>query len=185
MAGSGAECTGATRGREWRHSLRRLARHACVGRWALRRDFPKATLDAIEAAIRDAESRHSGEIRFAIEASLHPWLVWRGVTPRERAVHVFSQLRVWDTEHNNGVLIFLLLADHAVEIVADRGVAGGRVKSGEWMAVARRMEAHFRDRHFRAGCVAGVDAIADVLQRYPPAAPDIGNELPDAPVILR
>ena len=164
--------------------LARICRHWFTTHRATRRHFPAASLQRIEREIGTCEERHSGEIRFAVEAALHPAQLWRGLTPRQRAVEVFAQLRVWDTEHNNGVLIYLLLADRTVEIVADRGVAGGRIAEGEWDAVCRLMEKYFREGEFEDGVVAGIEAVADVLARYPPGAPRTANELPDAPVIL-
>jgi uncharacterized membrane protein len=163
----------------------RLLRHWASGARATDRAFPQATLDAITAAVGDAESRHSGEIRVAVESHLPTVAVWAGRTSRERAIDLFSQLRVWDTEHNNGVLIYVLLADRVVEIVADRGVAGGRVASGEWDAVCALMRSHFAAGRFREGAVAGVHAVAAVLARYPAGPADVGNEMPDAPVVLR
>jgi uncharacterized membrane protein len=150
----------------------------------VRRDFPQKTLDAITQAVRDCERHHPGEIRFVIEAALHPAALWHGLTPRQRALEVFAQQHVWDTEHNNGVLIYLLLADRAVEIVADRYVARGRVSQTEWDAACREIEKHFRDGRFEAGAVAGVQAVAAILARYPPGPKDTGNELPDAPLLL-
>jgi len=167
-----------------RHSWPRLWRHLVHGPRALRRDFPPAALKRIEQAVSDCEGRHPGEIRFALESALPMEAVWAGVTPRHRAIEVFSALRVWDTEHNNGVLIYLLLADRDVEIVADRGVASGRVRPEEWSDVCRLMERHFRDGAFADGAVAGIEAVADVLARYPPGDASVGNELPNAPVIL-
>lgn len=164
--------------------FKRLLKHAFTGHYALRRVYPPEKLRAIEFAVRDCEKMHPGEIRFAIEASLHLAAVLRGVTPRERAVQVFSDLRVWNTENNDGVLIYILLADHAVEIVADRGVARGRVPQSEWDAVCREMQRHFRDGLYETGSVAGIQAVADVLARYPAGPVDVGNELPDAPAIL-
>ena len=165
-------------------TLTRLFKHAFTGHFAVRRAFPATKLKAIENAVRECESQHSGQIRFAVEGSLHLAAVLRGVSSRERAVQVFSDLRVWNTENNDGVLIYVLLADHAVEIVADRGIARGRVPQSEWDAVCREMEKHFGAGLFETGSVAGVQAVADVLARYPAGPPDIGNELPDAPVIL-
>jgi uncharacterized membrane protein len=169
--------------------LNRWWRHLTTGTLAVRRQFPDSTLHAITDAVRSCESRHAGEIRFAVEASLHPAAVWRGVTARDRAVEVFSQLRVWDTAHNNGVLIYVLLADRTVEIVADRGVAGGVVAQEEWRAACAPIQQHFREGRFAEGSVAGVNAVADVLARHPPVVPDDGqnrtNELPDEPVLLR
>jgi uncharacterized membrane protein len=161
----------------------RLFRHLLTRDAAVRRAFPQEALDRVEQAIRAAESRHSGEIRFAIEGSLHPDAIRRGLAPRARAVEMFAQLGVWDTAQNNGVLIYVLLADRAVEIVADRGVAHGRVAQPEWDAVCRKMEAAFREGRFADGAVAGIEAVADILAAHPPA-PRSGNELPDAPVIV-
>ncbi len=155
-----------------------------MGQLAARRSFPAVTLDAIEHAVRTCEARHPGEIRFALEPSLPAISLLRGTTPRQRAIQVFSDLRVWDTEHNNGVLIYVLLADHAVEIVADRFVARGRVPQAEWDAACRLIEGHFSKGQFEAGALAGIAAVADILARYPPGPRDVGNELPDPPVIL-
>jgi uncharacterized membrane protein len=163
--------------------LIRTLRHLCSGSLMLRRGFDVDTLAAIEQAVRRCEAQHSGQIRFAVEAALPLSALWRNQTPRERAVEVFSELRVWDTEHNNGVLIYLLLADHDVEIVADRGVAGGAVSQQEWDACCRVMEQHFRAGAFRAGAVAGIEAVAAVLARHP-QGPRGTNELPDAPAVL-
>jgi uncharacterized membrane protein len=158
--------------------------------------FPASTLDAIEQAISRVEEAHTGEIRFAIETALTPWHIVRGVTSRTRALEVFGSLRVWDTHHNNGVLIYVELADHTVEIIADRGVAS-RVSQSEWDAVCRLMEEHFRARRFKAGSIAGVEAIGALLARHFPrsAAPggtepqasdpgSLRNELPDRPTLL-
>lgn len=165
--------------------MNRLWRHLITGPLAVRRSFPRATLDAITTAVRGCESRHAGEIRFAVEAHLAPAAVWNDVTPRQRAIEVFSQLRVWDTAHNNGVLIYVLLADRAVEIVADRAVVSGLVAQAEWDAVCAPIQQHFREGRFAEGAVAGVNGVADVLARYPPGEPDVGNEMPDEPVLLR
>lgn len=164
--------------------LIRSLKHLCTGTLALRRSFDADTLAAIEQAVKACESRHAGEIRFAVEASLSPGALWRGQTPRERAIEVFSTLRVWDTEHNNGVLIYVLLADHDVEIIADRGVGQPRVPAAAWESCCRVMESHFRAGRFRDGAVAGVEAVATVLAGYPPNRADAGNELPDAPAVL-
>jgi uncharacterized membrane protein len=163
--------------------LIRALRHLCSGSLLLRRRFDAATLAAIGQAVGRCEAQHAGQIRFAVEAALPLSALWRNQTPRERAVEVFSELRVWDTEHNNGVLIYLLLADHDVEIVAERGVAGGAVSQQEWDACCRVMEQHFRAGAFRAGAVAGIEAVAAVLARHP-QGPRGTNELPDAPAVL-
>jgi uncharacterized membrane protein len=163
--------------------LGRALRHLFTSRWKLHRLFPPATLDAIEAAVHDGERGHHGEIRFAIETALDLPELIRGVKPRPRALEAFSHLRVWDTEHNNGVLIYLLLADRDVEIVADRGVAA-RVTQQEWEAVCRAMEAEFRAGRFEAGSVTGVHMVNELLARHYPAAGVHANELPDRPTLL-
>jgi uncharacterized membrane protein len=165
-------------------SLRRLWQHLTMTPWRVRRAFPPAVRTAIEIAVRACESRHAGEIRFAVEGALPVGRIWAGLTPRARAAEVFAQQRVWDTEHNNGVLIYVLLADRDVEIVADRGVGDARVPPAEWQACCRLIEAHFGAGRYEQGAVAGIEAVAAVLEKYPPARPDIGNELPDAPIFL-
>ena len=165
--------------------LARAIRHLCSGSLLLRRRFDADALAAVEGAVRRAEAQHAGQIRFAVEAGLSLPALWRGQGPRERAIEVFSELRVWDTEYNNGVLIYVLLADRDVEIVADRGVAGGVVPASEWEACCRVMEAHFRAGAFTDGAVAGIEAVAAVLARHSPARRGVNvNELPDAPALL-
>ena len=165
----------------------RLIRHAVATHWRTRMLFPSATLDSIEQAIARAERTHAGEIRFAIETALAPLHIINGMAPRARALEVFAHLRVWDTEHNNGVLIYVQLADRDVEIVADRGFEG-RVSPAEWAAVCRLMEEHFRAGRFEAGSIAGVDAIGSLLTRhFPPnlkALSQTQNQLPDRPTLL-
>ncbi len=165
--------------------LRRLWKHAGTSDRSLRKTFPQKTLDAITLAVSEAERHHSGEIRFIIEASLSAGAIQARQTPRERAIDVFAQQRVWDTQHNDGVLIYVLLADRAVEIVADRGVAHGAVLPAEWQKVCTMMQTHFREGRFEEGAVAGVRATADVLARHPAGERDAGNELPNEPLLLR
>jgi uncharacterized membrane protein len=165
----------------------RLVRHVAATHWRTRMLFPASTLDAIEQAIGRAEQAHSGEIRFAIETALTPLHVLGEVSPRARALDVFAHLRVWDTEGNNGVLIYVQLADRTVEIVADRGLAG-RVSQPEWESVCRMMEDHFRAGRFKAGSIAGVEAIGALLVRHFPAQAArsgvMHNQLPDRPTLL-
>jgi uncharacterized membrane protein len=165
----------------------RLLRHATTTHWRTRMLFPAATLDAIEQAIAAAELAHGGEIRFAIETALTPSHILNDVTPRAHALEVFSRLRVWDTEANNGVLIYVQLADRTVEIVADRGFQG-RVSPAEWEAVCRLMEEHFRTGRFKTGSIAGVEAIGNLLARHFPQdgakAANSRNQLPDRPTLL-
>ena len=158
-------------------------KHLFTPPWAWRRAFPQATLDAIEAAIRESETTHSGEIRFAIENSLPGTLVLGGMSGRERAIEMFSNLRVWDTEENSGVLVYLLLADHDIEIVADRGIAA-RVDPAAWEAVAQAMEAAFRQGEFERGALEGIARISDLLAQHFPPSGDNRDELANRPVIV-
>jgi uncharacterized membrane protein len=165
-------------------NLGRWFKHLFMPPWAWRRAFPQAALDAIEAAIRQSEARHNGEIRFAIETSLAPARVWRGISGRERAIEVFADLRVWDTEHNSGVLIYLLLADHDIEIVADRGIAA-QVEQSAWNAVAQEMEAAFRQGAFERGALQGIEHVSELLATHFPPLDRNPNELANRPVIVR
>ncbi|TXT20764.1 MAG: hypothetical protein FD134_2833 [Gallionellaceae bacterium] len=164
--------------------IRRMIRHLSAGQLAVQAAFPAHALRAIEGAIRVAEAAHSGQIRFAVEASLDFAALRHKQTARERAIETFAQLRVWDTEHNNGVLIYLLLADRDVEIVADRGVHA-KLGQAVWETICRDMEAAFRLGKFEEGVIAGIRAVGEHLQRHFPAQPSAPNELPDQPVILR
>ena len=165
--------------------LARLLRHLTYAPWRVRAAFPPATLRTIAAAIRAAEQRHGGEIRFAVEGALDLPELWRDLSPRERAIEVFSQLRVWDTENNDGVLIYLLLADRDVEIVADRGIHR-RADPGAWEQVCHGMEALLRERRFDEAALHGVAGVGELLARHAPQrAPGEHNELPDWPVLLR
>jgi uncharacterized membrane protein len=168
-------------------NLPRLLRHTAATHWRTRLRFPRATLDAIERAIGVAERDHSGEIRFAVETALTPQHILNDVDSRARALEVFALLGVWDTECNNGVLIYVQLADRTVEIVADRGFRD-RVSPAEWEAVCRLMEVHYRAGRFKSGSIAGVEAVGGLLGRYYPsptaAAKHQQNQLPDRPTLL-
>jgi len=138
---------------------------------------------AIENAIREAEATHQGQIRFAVEPSLELLPLLGNQSARTRAVDVFSHLRVWDTAHNNGVLIYLLLADHDVEIVADRGIHV-HVGNENWEKICHAMEAAFRQKRFEEGVIAGIRAVSQHLSRHFPGQGMQVNELPDRPVVL-
>jgi uncharacterized membrane protein len=151
--------------------------------FALRRAFPAQVLEEIEAAIRASEVRHGGEVQFAIECALSFRDLWRGVTPRDQAIRAFADLRVWDTRHNNGVLIYVLLAGHAIEIVADRGYQGS-VTEGEWRGICVEMQREFAAGRFRDGAVAAIDAVTTIIAaEYPRETGDV-DERPNRPVIL-
>ena len=161
--------------------MKRLLSHLTTTRRQVRRAFSAGVLRAIETAIRAAEKAHGGEIRFAIEGELSAVHVLRGCSPRERALQVFSQLGVWDTHANNGVLIYVLYADRDVEIVADRGF-NGLVSAEEWSAACSKMETLFRAGDFERGAVEGIAAVSQLIARHFPASDR--NELPDKPVVL-
>lgn len=163
---------------------RRLLRHWSTGDVAVRRAFPDGVMQRIEDAIREGEASHGGEVIFAVEASLPTRALWAGESARERAEEAFGFLGAWDTEANNGVLIYLLLADRDVEIVADRGAA--RVIAPEaWAGVCREMEAHFGARRFEEGALAGVRRVQALLAAHFPPRPRDENELADRPVVIR
>jgi len=161
----------------------RVLRHLAASPAMTRRHFSVAVRGRIEAAIREAESRHAGEICFAIETAL-PWReLLHAVTPRQRALEVFARLRVWDTHANNGVLIYVLWADRAVEIIADRGISQ-RVTQPEWDAVCRQVEAQYAARRFAEGSITAVGAVAALLARHFPSAVNDADELPNQPILL-
>lgn len=147
---------------------KRMLRHALATPGAARRAFPPRTLQAIDEAIRAAEARHGGEIRFVVETDLALDELWRDVSPRQRAIEVFGETGAWDTESNNGVLLYVLLADRDVEIVADRGYRG-KVQDEEWERVCTRMENAFRDGRFEEGTVEGIAGISQLVAREYPA----------------
>lgn len=161
----------------------RYLRNLFTTRWALRRAFPQDLLDEITRAIQASERQHSGEFRFAIETALDVPALLRGCSPRDRAMDVFAQLRTWDTAANNGVLIYLLLAEHDIEIVADRGF-NGKVSAQEWQEICDAMRDQFRNRQYRAGAMQGIEMITNVVSRHFPPDPGDINELPDHPVLL-
>jgi uncharacterized membrane protein len=163
--------------------LRRTLRHLLTTAWSVRKVFPPSTLASIEAAIREHEAGHSGQIRFAVQHSLDTREVVRGLTARQRAIEVFGELAVWDTEHNNGVLIYFLLADRDFEIVGDRGIHD-RVGSDGWETISRGMEDRIRDGDFERAVVWGIRAVGDRLRAHFPGDRGPSNELSDRPVVL-
>ncbi|MFO1364094.1 MAG: TPM domain-containing protein [Burkholderiales bacterium] len=165
-------------------NLGRTLRHLFCDFWSVRRAFPPDAMAAIEREIGAQERRHAGELRFAVEASLPLVDLLRNVTGRERAVELFGRLRVWDTEQNTGVLVYLLLADRDVEIVADRGIHRAVGEAG-WAAICGEMERAFGRGEFLQGVIRGVQAISDLLATHCPPRPDNPDELPDRPVIVR
>jgi uncharacterized membrane protein len=163
--------------------LMRFARHLATTRWSTRRHFTPQVRTAIEQAIRDCEARHDGEIRFVVETAFDIPELWHDLSPRQRALQVFGQFGVWDTAANNGVLIYVLMADRAVEIIADRGIAV-RVPEAEWGAVCRQMQHHYREGRFQEGSIVGILGVGALLGRHFPGRAASGNELPSQPVLL-
>jgi uncharacterized membrane protein len=167
-------------------NLMRIFKHFFTGQLAVRRMFPCASLNAIEKIIEQSETGNNGEIVFAIEDSLSLMPLLSGQSARERAIEVFSLLRVWDTQQDNGVLVYLLLADHDIEIVADRGI-DAKVSKENWEVICHEMEAAFREGRYDAGVMMGISKIGHLLRQYFPIVMQDekrNNELSDKPVIL-
>lgn len=164
-------------------NAKRSLKHLFTTQRQMKAAFSAATLRDIEAAIKASESVHSGELRFAVETALDPVAVLRGESSRARAVELFSSLRVWDTEHNCGLLIYVLLADRAVEIVADRGIHA-KVGEAEWVRICHQMETAFRQKDFRGGMLAGIESVTQHLKAHFPVSIGDQNELSDRPVVL-
>jgi uncharacterized membrane protein len=193
--------TMATHSSAWWARLARLMRH----RWSegqLHRRFPPALVERLRERVAASERLHTGQIRICIEAGL-PWsYLWRGATARERAVTQFGKLRVWDTEHNNGVLIYLLQAEHAIEIVADRGLVRA-VTPERWQTLVASMGEAFRSERYEDGLNQALNEVTELLVQYFPVAANAvaagvdgqratgsstgahPNELPDSPVVGR
>ena len=163
--------------------IKRIGRHLLEHRWRVRRVFPPQALGLIEQAIKAGEATHSGQVRFVVEGALDGKPLFSGQSARDRAIDIFAHLRIWDTAHNNGVLIYLLLADRQVEIVADRGI-DAKVGAAGWQNICALMEAEFRNGNFAGGVIKGIQAVSRELARYFPRKGAGPNELPDAPVVM-
>ncbi len=166
--------------------LLRLLQHRRWDERDARRVLPPAALERIGALVAASERRHDGEIRVCVEAGLPLSYLWRGLSARDRAVMLFGKLRVWDTEQNNGVLIYLLLAEHAIEFVADRGL-NRHVGDAQWQSLLAPMRQAFRAGRFEQGLGEAVAEIDRLLEQHFAAPADRvqkPNELPDAPVLL-
>ena len=161
----------------------RFFKHLVSNPWQVSRHFSASALHHIEQAIVASEQNHAGELRFVVEAGLHPYEIIFKKTPRKRAIELFSHLKIWDTEHNNGVLIYLLLADRDVEIVADRGI-DKRVGHDGWEAICHEMEAMFRRGEFEAGVLHGINKIGESLQQHFPQQSASKNEISNKPLII-
>jgi uncharacterized membrane protein len=164
------------------HTLKRLARHSWYGASDSKRAVPRALQQKIQVLIQSSEARHSGQIRVCVEAALPLSYIWRGLAARARAVTLFGKLRVWDTERNNGVLIYVLLAERKIEIIADRGLTQ-HVDNKIWHAVISEMRVAFKAKQFDAGLTFAIEQVSQQLIQFFPDASAHPNELPDAPVI--
>ena len=155
-------------------------------------------LKTLTERVAASEQRHSGQIRICIEASLPLSYLWRvgrerslTAVIRDRALMMFSKLRVWDTAHNNGVLIYLLLAEHAIEIIADRGMAL-HISPAQWTDLVSQMGEDFKTRSYQEGLTRAIDYVSSELVQHFPHLSEEGllggghrdNELPDTPVLL-
>lgn len=162
------------------NKLLRIFKHRWLDETDTARALDEAALQRLERQVADSERRHSGEIRLCVEAGLPLGDLWRDATARERAVGMFAQLRVWDTEANNGVLIYLLLAEHAIEVVADRGLTQ-QVPQADWDALVASMRQSFRAGQFEAGLSAAIATVDALLRQHFPLArgEHNPNELPD------
>lgn len=164
-------------------NIHRAFRHLFHHPWTVSRCFPSKTMAAIERAIKAAEQSHAGQIVVAVEPALDLSGILRGLSPRARALEVFSLQRVWDTEQNCGVLIYLLLADRSVEIVADRGA---HLHAGQeaWDKICREMEHCFEQANFEGGVLLGIERVSELLKARFPKTNANRNELSDRSVIL-
>ena len=163
--------------------IRRIGKHLLQHNWRARRTFPPEVLATIERAIKAGEETHSGQVRFVVEGALDGLPLFRDQPARERALDIFSHLRIWDTAHNNGVLIYLLLADRDVEIIADRGI-DAKVGRAGWDEICKAMETDFKAGNFSGGVIRGIEAVSKQLAAHFPKTGAGRNELPDAPVVM-
>jgi uncharacterized membrane protein len=161
----------------------RVLRHWRVSRADARRAFRESTLNAAAQAITAGEQTHRGEVRFIVEKSLPTDEVWDGVTSRQRALALFADYGVWDTEDNCGVLIYVNLAEHKVDIVADRGI-DRKIDAATWQAVCSTMTEGFRQGRFHDATLAAIEQVNALLREHFPATGARPNELPDSPIML-
>lgn len=161
----------------------RLTKHLFTTTAAGRRAFPDATLAAIQSAIAEGETRHRAEVLMIVEPALGLQAVLDGVTARDRARMLFSDYRVWDTEENCGVLVYVNLADHQVEIVADRGI-GRVVTDADWQVICSTMTKGFARGDFHDSVIAALGQLNALLQAHYPDDGSRLNQLSDKPVLL-
>ena len=171
----------------WWTRFFRVLRHRSLDLRDTQRAIPPDMVERLMARVAASEQRHTGQIRICIEGGLPLSYVWRAASVRERAITQFGKLRVWDTEHNNGVLIYLLVAEHTIEILADRGIARN-VDPKVWHEMVARMREQFREGHYEDGLTEAIAAVTVALVEQYPAAEGgserHANELPDGPVVI-
>jgi uncharacterized membrane protein len=163
--------------------ISRLLRHLFATHMYTRKKFPEDSLQRIERAIAASEIGHSGQIRFIVETSLSPYALFNHQSPQERALEIFSLYRVWDTQDNNGVLIYLLMADRDFEIIADRNihaVAGQQY----WEQTCSEMQKYLKNNQFESGVMVGIERITNILEKHFPEDVITPNELSDRPIII-
>jgi len=164
-------------------NMKRTFKHMLTTQWHLKKYFTPAVLDAIELEISQSEAQHSGEIRFVVEGALDGAPLFKNQSAHDRALDIFSQLRIWDTQDNNGLLIYLLLADHAVEIIADRGI-NSKVGSSEWQTICGIMQNEFAQGNFQTGVCDAIKSVTKHLITHFPVSATDKNELPNKPVVM-
>lgn len=164
-------------------NLQRIITHLLTPDWFAQRVFCRADLTAIESAVAASEKNHRGELRFVFEGPLPVIALWQDLPVRHRATQLFAQLGVWDTAENSGLLIYVQLIDHRVEILADRGIAQ-RVPQAQWDALCRGLEAAFRQKNYRDGALEAITKASELLAQHFPAPTENPNELPNRPVRL-
>lgn len=168
-----------------KRTLMRWAQHLWLDASDAQRLITPEGLQRLEDAVRASEARHLGELRVCVEGGLDVPHLWRGVEARDRALDLFSQLRVWDTEHNNGVLIYLLLADRRIEVLADRGLSQ-LVPDSQWRALVAELSQALRDRSVEEGLMQAIERVCELLRLHHPASTQArrANELPDSIVLI-
>jgi len=166
------------------NTLARWTRHLWLDAADARRILGTAGLQRLEQAVHNSEARHMGELRVCVEAGLTAVALWRSVSSRDRAIELFSRLKVWDTEHNNGVLIYLLLAERRIEILADRGLHI-RTDGAVWQGITQQLSTSLQNGQYEVGLTQAIAAVGDLLrQHFPLAGRTKPNELPDAVVLI-
>lgn len=164
--------------------FKRALRHLGTRPGAASKLFPADAQQQLQQAVRAGEQRHHGEVRVVIESSLPVALAFSGTSPRARARALFGALEVWNTEGHTGVLLYINLADHAVELLADRGI-DARVAQETWRAICNELASGLAQELSVKPVLAAVEKIHHQLaQHFPSGDRPNPNELDDRPVML-